>query len=125
MGYLDQDNYLVIVGRNKDLIITGGLNVYPKEIETIIDTDSNVDESAVIGVSHLDFGEGIVAIIVEKKGHKLDRQVLQEELKKNLATFKLPKKIHIIEELPRNTMGKVQKNVLRDLYKDEFRKINK
>ena len=66
-----------------------------------------------------------MAIIVEKKGHKLDHQVLQEALKKNLATFKLPKKIHIIEELPRNTMGKVQKNVLRDLYKDEFRKINK
>ena len=125
MGYLDQENYLTIVGRNKDLIITGGLNVYPKEIETIIDTDSNVDESAVIGVSHPDFGEGIVAIIVEKKGHKLDHQVLQEELKKNLATFKLPKKVHIVKELPRNTMGKVQKNVLRDLYKDEFRKINK
>ena len=125
MGYLDQDNYLTIVGRNKDLIITGGLNVYPKEIETIIDTDSNVDESAVIGVSHPDFGEGIVAIIVEKKGHKLDQQVLQEELKKNLATFKLPKKIRIVKELPRNTMGKVQKNVLRDLYKDEFREINK
>ena len=125
MGYLDKENYLTIVGRNKDLIITGGLNVYPKEIETIIDTDSNVDESAVIGVSHPDFGEGIVAIIVVKKGHKLDHQILQEELKKNLATFKLPKKVHIIEELPRNTMGKVQKNVLRDLYKDEFRKINK
>ena len=125
MGYLDQDNYLTIVGRNKDLIITGGLNVYPKEIETVIDTDRNVEESAVIGVSHSDFGEGIVAIIVEKKGHNIDYQTLDETLRKNLATFKLPKKIHIIEELPRNTMGKVQKNVLRDVYKDEFRKINK
>ena len=124
MGYLDQNNYLTIVGRNKDLIITGGLNVYPKEIETVIDTDSNVEESAVIGVSHSDFGEGIIAIIVEKKGHKIDPQILHETLQKNLAAFKLPKKIHIIKELPRNTMGKVQKNVLRNVYKDEFRKTN-
>jgi len=125
MGFLDKDNYLTIVGRNKDLIITGGLNVYPKEIETVIDTDSKVEESAVIGVSHPDFGEGIVAIIVEKKGHKIDQKVLHATLQKNLAAFKLPKKVHIIKELPRNTMGKVQKNVLRDMYKDEFRKINK
>ena len=124
MGYLDHDNYLTIVGRNKDLIITGGLNVYPKEIETAIDTDSNVEESAVIGVSHPDFGEGIVAIIVEKKGQNIDPQILQETLQKNLAAFKLPKKIHIIKELPRNTMGKVQKNVLRNVYKDEFRKTS-
>jgi len=124
MGYLDQDNYLTIVGRNKDLIITGGLNVYPKEIETVIDTDSNVEESAVIGVSHPDFGEGIIAIIVEKKGQNIDPQILYETLQKNLAAFKLPKKTHIIKELPRNTMGKVQKNVLRNVYKDEFRKTS-
>ena len=124
MGYLDQDNYLTIVGRNKDLIITGGLNVYPKEIETVIDTDRNVEESAVIGVSHPDFGEGIVAIIVEKKGQNIDPQILHETLQKNLAAFKLPKKIHIIKELPRNTMGKVQKNLLRNVYKDEFRKTS-
>ena len=109
----------------KDLIITGGLNVYPKEVETVIDADSKVEESAVIGVSHPDFGEGIVAIIVEKKGHTLDYHFLHESLRKNLATFKLPKKIHIIDELPRNTMGKVQKNLLRDLYKDEFRNTKK
>ena len=124
MGYLDHDNYLTIVGRNKDLIITGGLNVYPKEIETVIDTDSNVEESAVIGVSHPDFGEGIVAIIVEKKGQNIDPQSLHETLQKNLAAFKLPKKLHIIKELPRNTMGKVQKNVLRNVYKNEFRKTS-
>ena len=124
MGYLDHDNYLTIVGRNKDLIITGGLNVYPKEIETVIDTDSNVEESAVIGVSHPDFGEGIVAIIVEKKGQNIDPQSLHEALQKNLAAFKLPKKIHTIKELPRNTMGKVQKNVLRNVYKNEFRKTS-
>ena len=125
MGFLDQDKYLTIVGRNKDLIITGGLNVYPKEIETVIDQDSKVDESAVVGVSHPDFGEGILAIIVEKKGHRINIDVLNETLRKNLAAFKLPKKIHVIKELPRNSMGKVQKNVLRDIYRDEFSDTNK
>ena len=125
LGFLDQDNYLTIVGRNKDLIITGGLNVYPKEIETVIDEDSNVDESAVVGVSHPDFGEGILAIIVEKKGHRMNIDVLNESLRKNLAAFKLPKKIHVIKELPRNSMGKVQKNLLRDIYRDEFSDTNK
>ncbi len=125
MGFLDQDNYLTIVGRNKDLIITGGLNVYPKEIETVIDEDSNVDESAVVGVSHPDFGEGILAIIVEKKGHSINIDVINETLRKNLAAFKLPKKIHVIKELPRNSMGKVQKNLLREIYRDEFRDTNK
>ena len=125
MGYLDKDNYLTIVGRNKDLIITGGLNVYPKEIERVIDAVSKVEESAVIGVSHPDFGEGIIALIVQKKGENLDRKILYDTLRKHLASFKLPKKVHIIGELPRNTMGKVQKNVLRDIYKDEFRKTNK
>ncbi len=125
VGFLDQDKYLTIVGRNKDLIITGGLNVYPKEIETVIDQDSRVDESAVVGVSHPDFGEGILAIIVEKKGHRINIDILNENLRKNLAAFKLPKKIHVVKELPRNSMGKVQKNVLRDIYKDEFSDTNK
>ncbi len=125
MGFLDQDNYLTIVGRNKDLIITGGLNVYPKEIETVIDQDSKVDESAVVGVSHPDFGEGILALIVEKKGHSINVDVLNETLRKNLAAFKLPKRIHVIKELPRNSMGKVQKNVLRDMYRDEFNDTDK
>ena len=125
MGFLDQDNYLTIVGRNKDLIITGGLNVYPKEIETVIDQDRNVEESAVVGVSHPDFGEGILAIIVEKKGRSINGKILNDTLRQNLAVFKLPKKIHIIKELPRNSMGKVQKNVLRDIYKDEFSETNK
>ena len=108
------------MGRNKDLIITGGLNVYPKEIETVIDQDSKVEESAVVGVSHRDFGEGILAIIVEQKGHSINIDIVNEALRKNLATFKLPKKIHLIKELPRNSMGKVQKNLLRDIYRDEF-----
>ena len=125
MGFLDQDKYLTIVGRNKDLIITGGLNVYPKEIETVIDQDSKGDESAVVGVSHPDFGEGILAIIVEKKGHSINVDIINETLRKNLAAFKLPKKIHVIKELPRNSMGKVQKNVLRDIYRDEFSDTNK
>ena len=125
MGFLDHDKYLTIVGRNKDIIITGGLNVYPKEIETVIDQDSMVDESAVVGVSHPDFGEGILAIIVEKKGHRINIDILNEILRKNLAAFKLPKKIHVIKELPRNSMGKVQKNVLRDIYRDEFSDTNK
>ncbi len=124
MGYLDQDQYLTIVGRDKDLIITGGLNVYPKEIETIIDKHSNVEESAVVGVLHPDFGEGIIAIIVEKRGQTLNLQSLKGSLAKNLASFKLPKKFHIIKELPRNSMGKVQKNILRNTYKDEFRETN-
>ena len=124
MGYLDKDQYLTIVGRNKDLIITGGLNVYPKEIETIIDTHNDVEESAVVGVLHPDFGEGIIAIIVEKRGHTVNLQSLNETLGKNLASFKLPKKFHIIKELPRNSMGKVQKNILRNTYKDEFRATN-
>ena len=125
MGFLDQDKYLTIVGRNKDLIITGGLNVYPKEIETAIDQDNNVDESAVVGVSHPDFGEGILAIIIEKKGHRINFDILNENLRKNLAAFKLPKKIHVIKELPRNSMGKVQKNLLRDIYRDEFSDTNR
>ena len=113
------------MGRNKDLIITGGLNVYPKEIETVIDQDNDVEESAVVGVSHPDFGEGILAIIVKKKGHSINIDILNETLRKNLAAFKLPKKIHVIKELPRNSMGKVQKNVLRDIYRDEFSDTNK
>ena len=106
-------------------ILLVGLNVYPKEIETIIDQDSNVEESAVVGVSHPDFGEGILAIIVEKKGLSINIDILNENLQKNLAAFKLPKKIHLIKELPRNSMGKVQKNVLRDIYRDEFSDTNK
>ncbi len=125
VGFLDQDSYLTIVGRSKDLIITGGLNVYPKEIETVIDQDISVEESAVVGVYHPDFGEGILAIIVEKKGHSINIDILNDTLRKNLATFKLPKKIHLIKELPRNSMGKVQKNVLRNIYKDEFSDSNK
>jgi len=111
------DDYLSIVGRSKDLIISGGYNVYPKEIETLIDDMPGVSESAVIGVPHPDFGEAVVAVVVPKSGATLDASAMQAELKSRIANFKVPKRVHIIDQLPRNTMGKVQKNVLRDTYK--------
>lgn len=110
-------DYLSIVGRSKDLIISGGYNVYPKEIELIIDEMPGVLESAVIGVPHPDFGEAVVAVVVARDGAVLDTAVMQDELKNRIANFKVPKQLHLIGQLPRNTMGKVQKNVLRDSYK--------
>ncbi|GAB2913493.1 malonyl-CoA synthase [Paralcaligenes sp. KSB-10] len=112
-------NYLSIVGRSKDLIISGGFNIYPKEIEAIIDEMSGVAESAVIGVPHPDFGEAVVAVIVPRPGAVIDGLRLQTELKALIANFKVPKRIHVIDQLPRNTMGKVQKNVLREAYKEQ------
>ena len=106
-------DYLSIVGRSKDLIISGGYNVYPKEIELIIDEMPGVSESAVIGVPHPDFGEAVVAVVVPRAGAAVDTAALQTDLKSRIANFKVPKQIHLIEQLPRNTMGKVQKNVLR------------
>lgn len=110
-------DYLSIVGRSKDLIISGGYNVYPKEIELLIDTLPGVNESAVIGVPHPDFGEAVVAVIVPRPGETPDAEVIWAGLKQNLANFKVPKRIHFIDQLPRNTMGKVQKNVLREQFK--------
>ena len=101
------------MGRSKDLIISGGFNVYPKEIEEVIDTLPGVQESAVIGVPHADFGEAVVAVVVPRAGAHLDPAPLQAELKQRLANFKVPKQVHVVDTLPRNTMGKVQKNVLR------------
>ncbi|ARP94845.1 malonate--CoA ligase [Bordetella genomosp. 13] len=109
-------DYLSIVGRSKDLIISGGYNVYPKEIETIIDDMPGVAESAVIGVPHPDFGEAVVAVVVPRPGEQLDAAAMQAELKSRIANFKVPKRIHVVGQLPRNTMGKVQKNVLRETY---------
>ena len=111
------DDYLSIVGRSKDLIISGGYNVYPKEIELVIDAMPGVSESAVIGVPHPDFGEAVVAVVVPAPGHTPDAQSMLAALKQGLANFKVPKRIHFIDQLPRNTMGKVQKNVLREQYK--------
>lgn len=110
------DDYLTIVGRSKDLIISGGYNVYPKEIESFLDEMPGVQESAVIGVPHADFGEAVIAVVVGKPGAQLDEAALIGTLKHRIANFKVPKRIHVVAELPRNTMGKVQKNVLRQQF---------
>lgn len=110
------EDYLSIVGRSKDLIISGGFNVYPKEIELLIDEMPGVAESAVIGVPHHDFGEVVVAVVVAKEGATLDADTLARSLKPCLANFKMPKRIHLVDQLPRNAMGKVQKKILRETY---------
>lgn len=110
------NHYLCIVGRSKDLIISGGYNVYPKEIESFIDDMPGVDESAVIGVPHPDFGEAVVAVVVAKPGVKLNAESMIAELKGKIANFKVPKRLVVVNELPRNAMGKVQKNILRQTY---------
>jgi malonyl-CoA/methylmalonyl-CoA synthetase len=98
------------------LIISGGYNVYPKEIESFIDDMPGVDESAVIGVPHPDFGEAVVAVVVAKPSTKLNPESMIAELKGKIANFKVPKRLIVVPELPRNAMGKVQKNVLRQTY---------
>ncbi len=122
LGRIDEKGYVYIVGRGKDLVITGGFNVYPKEVETEIDALPGVLESAVIGVPHPDFGEGVTAIVVRKPGAKIDEREISRALDARLAKFKLPKRILFTETLPRNAMGKVQKNVLRDTYHDLYEK---
>jgi malonyl-CoA/methylmalonyl-CoA synthetase len=116
LGMIDADGYVHIVGRGKDLIISGGFNVYPKEVEEAIDALPGVLESAVIGVPHADFGEGVVAVVVPEKGAALTPEAVLTGLSGDLAKFKQPKKVVIVEALPRNTMGKVQKNLLREEY---------
>jgi malonyl-CoA/methylmalonyl-CoA synthetase len=117
VGELLPNDYLRIVGRAKDLIITGGLNVYPKEIEEKIDALPGVIECAVIGVSDADFGEAVVAVVVAQSGHTLSESGVIATLKSEIANFKVPKRVHFVAELPRNAMGKVQKNVLRDRFR--------
>lgn len=118
---IDEDGYVHLVGRAKDLIISGGYNVYPKEIETLIDEMSEVDESAIVGVAHRDFGEAGVAVVVLRKGRMLDEATLIARLKDRIANYKVPKRAYFVETLPRNTMGKVQKNLLREAYRDACR----
>ena len=115
-GFIDQDGYLTIVGRSKDMIISGGLNVYPKEIESLIDDLDGVGESAVIGLKDNDLGEKVVAVVVRQDKSEITEDELITTLKKDIAGFKVPKQVIFIDELPRNAMGKVQKNVLRDNY---------
>jgi malonyl-CoA/methylmalonyl-CoA synthetase len=117
LGRVDARGYVHIVGRGKDLIITGGYNVYPKEVEEAIDAMDGVAESAVIGLPHKDFGEGVTAIVVPTKHADIDESAVLKKLESELARFKLPKRVLFQAELPRNTMGKVQKNVLRDTYR--------
>lgn len=114
VGQVDQDGYLAIVGRSKDMIISGGYNVYPKEIEGIIDAMPEVAESAVIGIPHPDFGEAVCAVIVLKQKQDLDANTTITRLKASIANFKVPKQVIFIDDLPRNAMGKVQKKVLRE-----------
>lgn len=114
LGEIDADGYLTIVGRSKDLIISGGLNIYPKEIETVIDAQPEVDESAVIGLPDPDFGERVIAIVVETTKGAVDPTALKVVLAQSLAKYKLPKEIVTIDKLPRNSMGKVMKKDLRD-----------
>ncbi|MCU0819711.1 MAG: malonyl-CoA synthase [Beijerinckiaceae bacterium] len=121
LGKLDARGYVHILGRGKDLIITGGYNVYPKEIEGEIDAMPGVNESAVIGLPHKDFGEGVTAVVVPVKGAELNEKAILAALEGRLAKFKQPKRVLVVEELPRNTMGKVQKNVLRDTYRDLYK----
>ena len=117
MGCVSDDGYLTIVGRSKDLIITGGYNVYPKEIELAIDDLPGVEECAVIGVPHKDFGEAVTAIVVPHGEHMPPTEAeIIAALKARLANFKVPKRVHFVEELPRNAMGKVQKNLLRERF---------
>jgi len=117
---LDEDGYVTIVGRATDLIISGGLNVYPKEIEGVIDRVPGVAESAVIGLPHPDFGEGVAAVVVRRPGAGVSEDEIAAAARKELAAFKVPKKIFFVPDLPRNTMGKVQKSLLRDAYRDGF-----
>jgi malonyl-CoA/methylmalonyl-CoA synthetase len=120
MGRIDERGYLAIVGRAKDLIISGGFNVYPAEVEAAIDAIPGVAESAVIGLPHPDFGEGVAAVIARRDGASLDEEAVKAALANDLAKFKMPKRVFFVESLPRNTMGKVQKNALRETYGGVF-----
>ncbi len=120
LGKIDARGYVHIIGRAKDLIITGGLNVYPKEVETEIDALPGVVECAVVGVPHADFGEAVIAVVVPAAGSSLDENAVLAALETRLAKFKWPKRVIFVADLPRNTMGKVQKNILRETYEDLF-----
>lgn len=119
VGVIDAEGYVSIVGRSKDLIITGGYNVYPKEVESYLDELPGVLESAVIGIADPDFGEAVTAVVVAHPSATLDPATLIAALKGKIAGFKVPKRIHVVTELPRNTMGKVQKNLLRQRFSQE------
>src|SRR5229473_5651409 len=122
LGKIDANGYVHILGRGKDLVISGGFNVYPKEIESEIDAMPGVIESAVIGVPHADFGEGVTAVVVCDRNARIDEASVLKALDGRLAKFKMPKRVIVVDELPRNAMGKVQKNILRDTYSGIYAK---
>jgi malonyl-CoA/methylmalonyl-CoA synthetase len=121
LGVIDANGYVSIVGRGKDLVISGGYNVYPKEVETEIDGLHGIDETAVIGVPHPDFGEGVTAVCTLKPGAELNEAQVLSQLSGRLAKYKQPKRVIFVDALPRNTMGKVQKAVLREQHKNLYR----
>ena len=121
LGKIDENGYVYIIGRDKDLIISGGYNIYPKELEIFLDEQISIEESAVIGVPHPDFGETPIALIVPNNGLHPDLKQIEKDIKKSFARYKHPRKIIVISELPRNTMGKVQKKFLRDEYRSIFK----
>ena len=114
VGRLDAHGVLTLIGRSKDLIISGGFNVYPAEIEGRINDLPGVAESAVVGVAHPDFGEAVVAVVVPRAGAALVPGEIVAELRSTIAHFKVPKHVHVVDALPRNAMGKVQKKLLRE-----------
>ena len=116
VGMFDADGYLWLIGRAKDLIITGGLNVYPIEVEEVLDSFPGIAESAVIGVPDADFGEAVTAVVVGKPGEAFDTESLRNAARERLAVFKVPKRFHIVDALPRNAMGKVEKAKLRAMF---------
>ncbi|MEQ8356786.1 MAG: malonyl-CoA synthase [Kiloniellaceae bacterium] len=126
LSKIDERGYVHIVGRSKDLIISGGFNVYPKEVELCVDGIDGVEESAVIGVSHPDFGEAVVAVVKRASAEdEISAEGIQAVAKAELANFKVPKRVFFVDELPRNAMGKVQKNALRERFKDSFNPATK
>ena len=120
VGKVDESGTVTIVGRSKDLIISGGYNVYPAEVEGYLNEMDGVAESAVVGVPHPDFGEGVIAVVVPRPGAALQPAGLIAALKSKIANFKIPKHLFVVDELPRNTMGKVQKNLLREQHRGLF-----
>jgi malonyl-CoA/methylmalonyl-CoA synthetase len=114
------DGRITLVGRSKDLVISGGLNIYPKEIESVLDLQPGILETAVFGIPHPDFGEGLVAAVVPEDGAVLDTDALLTACREKLAAYKSPKSIVLLNELPRNSMGKIQKNRLREQYAGLF-----
>jgi malonyl-CoA/methylmalonyl-CoA synthetase len=120
LGCFSDDGYLTLVGRQKDLIITGGFNVYPKEVELLLDEQPGILESAVIGVPHPDFGEAVIAVLVAQPNTTLDLATINAVLRERLTRYKQPKTMEIVAGLPRNTMGKVQKNILRERFGTKF-----